>query len=56
MQQCLIFNGSGQPVGVVGTINTDDREFGWKDEFPTVAEASPEIKESVRKKWPHLFK
>ena len=31
------------------------RPFGWKDEFPQVAEASPELKESVRAKWPHLY-
>ena len=31
------------------------RPFGWKDEFPTVAEASPALKEHVRAKWPHLY-
>ena len=31
------------------------RPYGWKDEFPQVAEASPGLKETVRTKWPHLF-
>ena len=29
--------------------------YGWKDEFPTVAEASPELKVQMREKFPHLF-
>jgi len=31
------------------------RPYGWKDEFPQVAEASPPLRASVEKKWPHLF-
>jgi 4-hydroxy-3-polyprenylbenzoate decarboxylase len=31
------------------------RPFGWKDEFPTVAEASPELRKKVREKWPEIF-
>ena len=30
-------------------------QYGWKDEFPRVAEASPALKERVRAKWPHLY-
>jgi 4-hydroxy-3-polyprenylbenzoate decarboxylase len=32
------------------------RPYGWKDDFPTVAEASPDLKRTVQAKWPHLFK
>ncbi|MEE8334338.1 MAG: UbiD family decarboxylase [Alphaproteobacteria bacterium] len=32
------------------------RPYGWKDKFPKVAEASPELKASIRAKWPHLYK
>ena len=31
------------------------RPFGWKDEFPTVAEASPELRKKVSEKWPEIF-
>ena len=31
------------------------RPWGWKNEFPTVAEASPKLKGQVMAKWPHLF-
>jgi 4-hydroxy-3-polyprenylbenzoate decarboxylase len=31
------------------------RPWGWKDDFPMVAESSPELKAQVMKKWPHLF-
>ena len=31
------------------------RPYGWKDEFPKVAEASPELKASIRRKWPELY-
>ncbi len=31
------------------------RPYGWKDEFPRVAEASPELKASLRRKWPNLY-
>jgi UbiD family decarboxylase len=31
------------------------RPWGWKDEFPPVAEASPELKRQVMDKWPELF-
>ena len=31
------------------------RPFGWKDEFPKVAEASPELKAQIRDKFSHLF-
>ena len=31
------------------------RPWGWKDDFPKVAEASPELKADMRKKWAHLF-
>jgi 4-hydroxy-3-polyprenylbenzoate decarboxylase len=31
------------------------RPYGWKDEFPKVAEASPALKEKVRARWPELF-
>jgi UbiD family decarboxylase len=31
------------------------RPWGWKDEFPPVAEASPALKRRVTGKWPHLF-
>lgn len=31
------------------------RPYGWKDEFPQVAEASPGLKARVREKWPHLY-
>ena len=31
------------------------RPWGWKNEFPTVAEASPKLKSQVMAKWPHLF-
>ncbi len=32
------------------------RPYGWKDKFPTVAEASPELKARVRAKWPNLYR
>jgi 4-hydroxy-3-polyprenylbenzoate decarboxylase len=32
------------------------RPFGWKDEFPRVAEASDELKDKVIAKYPHLFR
>jgi 4-hydroxy-3-polyprenylbenzoate decarboxylase len=32
------------------------RPWGWKDEFPRVAEASPELKEKVMAKYAHLFR
>ncbi len=31
------------------------RPYGWKDEFPKVAEASPELKAKMREKFAHLF-
>ena len=31
------------------------RPFGWKDEFPKVAEASPELKAQIREKFSYLF-
>jgi len=31
------------------------RPYGWKDDFPKVAEASPALKEKVRARWPELF-
>ena len=31
------------------------RPYDWKDEFPIVAEASPELKAKVRGKWPELY-
>lgn len=31
------------------------RPYDWKDEFPKVAEASPELKASIKAKWPHLY-
>jgi len=31
------------------------RPWDWKDSFPIVAEASPELKRQVMEKWPHLF-
>ena len=31
------------------------RPYGWKDEFPSVAEASPALKSSIRKKFPDLY-
>ena len=31
------------------------RPYGWKDEFPKVAEASPELKRKIEDKWPHLY-
>ena len=31
------------------------RPYGWKDDFPTVAEASPELKKDIREKFPQLF-
>ena len=31
------------------------RPWGWKDEFPEVAEASPELKEKMRNKWGGLL-
>ena len=31
------------------------RPWGWKDEFPKVAEASPELKTKMRQKFAHLF-
>jgi len=31
------------------------RPWGNKDRFPTVAEASPELKRRVAEKWPHLY-
>ncbi len=31
------------------------RPYGWKDEFPKVAEASPELKRRIADKWPHLY-
>ena len=31
------------------------RPWGWKDEFPKVAEASPELKAKMREKFAHLF-
>ncbi|MFT8243174.1 UbiD family decarboxylase [Roseomonas sp. BN140053] len=31
------------------------RPWAWKDDFPTVAEASPELRNHVMSKWPHLF-
>ena len=32
------------------------RPWGWKDEFPRVAEASPELKAKVMAKYAHLFR
>ena len=32
------------------------RPWAWKDEFPPVAESSPELKDKVMQKWPHLFR
>jgi 4-hydroxy-3-polyprenylbenzoate decarboxylase len=32
------------------------RPWGWKDEFPRVAESSPELRDHVTKKWSHLFR
>jgi 4-hydroxy-3-polyprenylbenzoate decarboxylase len=32
------------------------RPWGWKDEFPRVAESSPELKDKVMQKWAHLFR
>jgi 4-hydroxy-3-polyprenylbenzoate decarboxylase len=32
------------------------RPWGWKDEFPRVAESSPELRDRVMKKWSHLFR
>jgi hypothetical protein len=31
------------------------RPYGWKDEFPKVAEASPELKKKMRDLFPQLF-
>ena len=31
------------------------RPWGWKDDFPTVAESSPQWKKHVMDKWPKLF-
>ncbi len=31
------------------------RPYGWKDEFPRVAEASPGLKAAIRRKWPGLY-
>jgi hypothetical protein len=31
------------------------KPFDWMDEFPEVAESSPEYIEAVRKKWRQLF-
>ena len=31
------------------------RPFDWIDEFPTVAEASPELRKKIMGKWGHLF-
>lgn len=31
------------------------KPWGWKDEFPKTAEASPELKQHVMKRWPELF-
>jgi 4-hydroxy-3-polyprenylbenzoate decarboxylase len=31
------------------------RPYDWKDDFPIVAEASPELRKSVKAKWPHLY-
>ncbi len=31
------------------------RPFDWKDDFPPVAESSPELREKVLKKWGHLL-
>lgn len=32
------------------------RPYGWKDEFPKVAESTPEMKAKIRAKWPNLYK
>lgn len=32
------------------------RPYGWKDEFPKVAEASPDLKAKIRAKFPQLYK
>ena len=32
------------------------RPYDWRDEFPKVAEASPELKRKIEDKWPHLYK
>jgi UbiD family decarboxylase len=32
------------------------RPWGWKDEFPRVAESSPQLRERVTRKWAHLFR
>ena len=32
------------------------RPWGWKDEFPPVAEASPELKKKTLEKWGHVLK
>ena len=31
------------------------RPYGWKDDFPTVAEASPELKKKIKEQFPQLF-
>jgi hypothetical protein len=31
------------------------KPFDWIDEFPAVAESSPEYLESIKNKWRHLF-
>ncbi len=31
------------------------RPYDWIDDFPTVAEASPDLKASIKAKWPHLY-
>jgi 4-hydroxy-3-polyprenylbenzoate decarboxylase len=31
------------------------KPWGWKDEFPKTAEASPELRSHVMRRWPHLF-
>ncbi|MDH5750220.1 MAG: UbiD family decarboxylase, partial [Rhodospirillales bacterium] len=31
------------------------RPFDWKDDFPPVAESSPELRDKIHKKWAHLL-
>lgn len=43
------------PWGNNRAIANARRPWEWKQSFPIVAEASPELKRKLMEKWPHLF-
>jgi len=43
-------------IGGISEMNYRCRPFDWIDEFPQVAEASPDLRSRITEKWGHLFK